>query len=379
VAVIAFAAWLFLTGNLSMAVVSAVAVLVIACPCAMGLATPTAVMVGTGRGAEMGILFKSGQALESAYRAGVLVLDKTGTITNGELSVSDVISINGVSEEELMAYAGIAEKKSEHPAGRAVYERASSGRDIPDPEQFSAEPGKGVRAVYKGSEIIAGTRRFIEEIGIDASSGAASLDALEGLGKTAVVVAAGGRVAGIIALSDSIKESSRAAVAELAAMGFRVYMVTGDNRRTAEFIAGQAGIEAGRVIAGVLPGRKAEVIRELQRGGAMVAMVGDGINDAPALAAADIGIAVGTGTDIAMESADITLMSGDLSAIAVAIRLSRRTIRTIRQNFFWAFVYNCIGIPFAAAGMLSPLIAGAAMAMSSVSVVANSLLLRRFS
>jgi Cu+-exporting ATPase len=379
VAVITFAAWLFASGNLSMAIVSAVAVLVIACPCAMGLATPTAVMVGTGRGAEMGILFKSGQALEAAYRAGVLVLDKTGTITTGELSVSDIISMGDVREEELMLYAGIAEKKSEHPAGRAVFVRASSGRDIPDPESFTAEPGKGVRALYKGSEIIAGTRLFIEESGIDASSCARALDALESQGKTAVIVAAGGRAAGVIAVSDSIKESSRRAVADLAGMGLRVYMVTGDNRRTAEFIAGQAGIEAGRVMAGVLPGRKAEVIRELQRGGDTVAMVGDGINDAPALAAADIGIAVGTGTDIAMESADITLMSGDLSGIATAIRLSRRTIRTIKQNFFWAFVYNCIGIPFAASGMLSPVIAGAAMAMSSVSVVTNSLLLRRFS
>ena len=379
VAVAAFAAWLALSGNLSMAIVSSVAVLVIACPCAMGLATPTAVMVGTGRGAEMGILFKSGQALESAHRADVMVLDKTGTVTTGELSVSDIVPMEGVKEEELIGYAGIAEKKSEHPVGKAVYGRASAGRNIPDPEQFSAEPGKGVRATYKGSEFIAGTRQYIEESGIDASSCAASLDALEGQGKTAVIVAAGGRAAGVIAVSDSIKKSSRAAISDLAAMGLRVYMVTGDNRRTAEFIAGQAGIEAGRVIAGVLPGRKAEVIRDLQRSGATVAMVGDGINDAPALAAADIGIAVGTGTDIAMESADITLMSGDLSAIAAAIRLSRRTIRTIKQNFFWAFVYNCIGIPFAAAGMLSPVIAGAAMAMSSVSVVTNSLLLRRFS
>jgi P-type Cu+ transporter len=378
VAVVTFCAWLLASGNLSMAIVSAVAVLVIACPCAMGLATPTAVMVGTGRGAEMGILFKSVQALEAAYRAGAVVLDKTGTITTGELSVSDIVLAGDFREDDLMLYAGIAEKKSEHPVGRAMYDRASSGRDIPDPESFMAEPGRGVRALYKGNELIAGTRRFIEENGIDVSCCIGTLDALEGQGKTAVIVAAGGRAAGVIAVSDSIKESSRRAVADLAGMGLDVYMVTGDNRRTAEFIAGQAGIEAGRVIAGVLPGSKAEVVRELQRGGVAVAMVGDGINDAPALAVADIGIAVGTGTDIAMESADITLMSGDLSGIATAIRLSRRTIRTIKQNFFWAFVYNCIGIPFAASGMLSPVIAGAAMAMSSVSVVTNSLLLRRF-
>ncbi len=378
IAVVTFAAWMIATGSLQMAIVSAVAVLVIACPCALGLATPTAVMVGTGRGADLGILFKSGPALEAACRTRAVVLDKTGTITTGDLSVSDIVPVGGMPVDDLMRYAGIAEKKSEHPVGRAISSRASEGHDIPDPEEFMAEPGKGVRARHGGSEIIAGTPDYLRESGVDVSCCGGILAGLENMGKTAVIIAAGGRAAGVVAVSDTIRESSGRAVAELAGMGLDVYMVTGDNRRTAEFIAAQAGIDPGRVIAGVLPGGKAEAVRELQRAVGAVAMVGDGINDAPALAAADTGIAVGSGTDIAMESADITLMSGDLGGIVTAIRLSRRTIRKIRQNFFWAFIYNCIGIPFAASGMLSPVIAGAAMAMSSVSVVMNSLLLKRF-
>jgi Cu+-exporting ATPase len=378
VAVVTFTAWLLATGDLSLAIVSAVAVLVIACPCALGLATPTAVMVGTGRGADMGILFKSGQALEAAYRAGAVVLDKTGTLTTGVLSVTDVVPAGEMSESGLLRLAGAAEKKSEHPVGRAIYERAILAGDIADPEGFAAEPGKGVRARFNGSDLLAGTPHFMRENGIDISICEDMLDALEGQGKTAVIVAAGGSAAGVIAVSDSIRESSGRAVADLTGMGIDVYLVTGDNRRTAEFMAARAGIDTGRVMAGVLPGGKADVVRGLQRGGAAVIMVGDGINDAPALAAADTGIAMGGGADIAMESANITIMSGDPAGIVTAIRLSRRTIRTIRQNFFWAFVYNCVGIPFAASGMLSPVIAGAAMAMSSVSVVMNSLLLRRF-
>ncbi|OHD63305.1 MAG: copper-translocating P-type ATPase [Spirochaetes bacterium RBG_13_51_14] len=378
VAVVTFVVWILATGSLAMAIVSAVAVLVIACPCAMGLATPTAVMVGTGRGADMGILFKSGQALEAAHRTGIVVLDKTGTVTTGELSVSDILPTGDMKEDELIFYAGLTEKKSEHPVGRAIYDRAASKGEIPDPEAFSSEPGKGVRAFFKGRELIAGTQSFVEERGVDLSCCASVLTPLEAQGKTAVVVAIGGRAAGVIAVSDSIRDSSRGAVAELHRMGLAVYLVTGDNRRTAEFMAARAGIDPGRVIAGVLPGRKAEVVRELQRGGTAVAMVGDGINDAPALATADVGIALGTGTDIALESADIALMGTDLAGIATAIRLSRATIRKIRQNFFWAFIYNCIGIPFAASGMLNPVIAGAAMALSSVSVVTNSLLLKRF-
>jgi len=378
IAAVTFAGWVFFTGDIAMALVSAVAVLVIACPCAMGLATPTAVMVGTGRGAEMGILFKSGQALESAYRTGVVVLDKTGTLTTGELSVTDIVPAGDMAGDSLLRLAGIAEKMSEHPVGRAIAERALAAADLPAPERFTAEPGRGVRVLFEGKDLLAGTPAFMAESGVDIACCADALEELEGQGKTAVVVAYGGSAAGVIAVADSIRESSARAVADLAGMGIDAYLVTGDNRRTAEFIAARAGIDPGRVMAGVLPGNKADIVRGLMRGGRAVAMVGDGINDAPALAAADTGIAMGTGADIAMESADITIMSGDPAGVAVALLLSRKTIRTIRQNFFWAFVYNCIGIPFAASGMLSPVLAGAAMAMSSVSVVMNSLLLRRF-
>ncbi len=378
IAALTFAAWMIATGDLKMAIVSAVAVLVIACPCALGLATPTAVMVGTGRGADMGILFKSGPALEAAYRTRIVVLDKTGTITTGDLSVSDIVPVEGVSGDDLLRYAGIAEKKSEHPVGRAIYGRALESGEVAEPEQFIAEPGKGVHTRYECIEIIAGTTAYMQERGMDTSCCNDVLNELESMGKTAVIIAVDGKTMGVIAVSDTIRDSSGSAVAELEKMGIDVYMVTGDNRRTAEYVAAQAGIDPGRVIAGVLPAAKAETVRKLQRDVGALAMVGDGINDAPALAAADTGIAVGTGTDIAMESADITIMSGDLSGVVTAIRLSRRTIRKIRQNFFWAFVYNCIGIPFAASGMLSPIIAGGAMAMSSVSVVMNSLLLKRF-
>ncbi len=378
VAAVTFAAWMIATGDPRMAVVSAVAVLVIACPCALGLATPTAVMVGTGRGADLGILFKSGPALEAACLTGAVVLDKTGTITTGILSVSDIVPAGNATQEDLMRYAGIVESRSEHPVGRAIYGRALESGDVPEPEEFAAEPGKGVRARFQGKEIMAGTPAYLGGTGIDTSCCGDILAGLEGMGKTAVLIAVDGAAVGVVAVSDTIRDSTRRAVEELVGMGIDVYMVTGDNRRTAEYMAAQAGIDAGRVIAGVLPAAKADAVRELRRSAGAVAMVGDGINDAPALAAADTGIAVGTGTDIAMESADITLMSGDLRGVATAIRLSRRTIRKIRQNFFWAFIYNCIGIPFAASGMLSPVIAGAAMAMSSVSVVMNSLLLRKF-
>ncbi len=378
VAAVAFMAWMIATGDFGRALVSAVAVLVIACPCALGLATPTAVMVGTGRGAEMGILFRSGRALESAFRAHAVVLDKTGTLTSGDLTVADIAPAAGTDEGALLLYAGIAEKKSEHPIGRAVYERAATGIDIPDPEDFSAEPGRGVRCRYDGRDILAGTPGFLRENGVDPSACEPLVAAFEEEGKTAVVVAAEGRASGVISVSDTLRETTPAAVAELKRMGLDVYMLTGDNRRTALHIASRAGIDPDRVIAGVLPGAKADAVRAIQAGGASVIMVGDGINDAPALAAADTGIAVGTATDIALESADIALMNGDLMGVVTAIRLSRRTIGKIRQNFFWAFAYNCVGIPFAASGMLNPMIAGAAMALSSVSVVTNSLLLKRF-
>ena len=374
---VTFLVWFFAFGNLTMAIISAVAVLVIACPCAMGLATPTAVMVGTGRGADLGILFKSGEALETAFRANIVIFDKTGTITSGKLSVSDIVAAEDMKEADVLRYAAMAEKKSEHPVARAICERASAVfPEIPDPEHFTALPGKGVFASFGGIDIYAGNRRYLMDSGIDVSPCAAAVDALEAEGKSVVCIGAGGRAVGAIAVSDSMKESSLRAVQDLKDLGLSVIMVTGDNRRTAEFIARQVGID--QVIAEVLPDRKAEVVEKFKHGGAVVAMVGDGINDAPALAVADIGIAIGTGTDIAIESSDITLAGGDLSGIVTALRLSRRTIGKIKQNFFWAFIYNIIGIPFAAAGMLNPIIAGAAMAFSSVSVVTNSLLLKRF-
>ncbi len=375
VSAVTFLIWFFAFGDTTMAVISAVAVLVIACPCAMGLATPTAVMVGTGRGADMGILFKSGESLETAYRTKIVMFDKTGTITSGKISVSDIAPVEEVKEEDVLYYAAAAEKKSEHPVARAIYERAAAFQ-VPDPESFAASPGKGVSARAGGIDIYAGTMGFLSEAGLDVSRCAPLIDRFEAEGKTAVCIGAAGKAVGVIAVSDSIKETSIQAVRDLKQMGLEVIMLTGDNRRAAQFVARRAGID--RVIAEVLPDRKAAAVVDQKSGGAVVAMVGDGINDAPALAAADIGIAIGTGTDIAIESSDITLAGGDLSGIVTALRLSRKTIRKIKQNFFWAFVYNVIGIPFAAAGMLNPIIAGAAMAFSSVSVVTNSLLLKRF-
>ncbi|MBN2078584.1 MAG: copper-translocating P-type ATPase [Spirochaetes bacterium] len=378
IAGIVFIAWMVATGDPAQAMVSAVAVLVIACPCALGLATPTAVMVGTGRGAELGVLFKSGAALESACRARAVVLDKTGTVTRGELSVSDCVPAPGVTGERLLRLAGIAEKKSEHPIGRAIYKRAAGAGPLPDPDDFTAEAGRGVRCRHGESDLFAGTPGFLREKGIDVSGIESVVSSFENEGKTAVTVAHDGLVLGVIAVSDTMKETTPAAVREFRRMGLDVYMLTGDNHRTALHVASLAGIDAERVIAGVLPGDKTKAIREIQEKGTPVIMVGDGINDAPALAAADTGIAVGAATDIAMESADISLLGGDLVGVVTAIRLSRKTVRKIRQNFFWAFVYNCVGIPFAASGMLNPVLAGAAMALSSVSVVTNSLLLKRF-
>jgi Cu+-exporting ATPase len=376
-AFVTFIVWFFVIGNLQMAIISAVAVLVIACPCAMGLATPTAVMVGTGRGADMGILFKSGEALEVAYRTTIVMLDKTGTITAGKLSVSDVMPLVGTSGSDLLYYAAVVEKRSEHPVGRAICDRAAAlFQVVPEPEGFIALPGKGVSGQYGGHDIIAGTMSYLEESAVDVSHCRPVVESLQAEGKTVICVAVSGRTIGAIAVADSIKETSTRAIREMKNMGLEVIMITGDNDRTAEYIARQAGID--RVIAGVLPESKAAEVENLRRDGAVVTMVGDGINDAPALGAADTGMAIGTGTDIAIESSDITLAGGDLAGIVTALRLSRATIRKIKQNFFWAFFYNIIGIPFAAAGMLNPVIAGAAMAFSSVSVVTNSLLLKRF-
>jgi len=378
VAALTFAAWLFVLapGDTTRAILNATAVLVIACPCALGLATPTAVMVGTGRGAENGILFKGGEHLEKTYQLTAVILDKTGTVTNGRPALTDVITVAG-DERELLALVAAAEKASEHPLAAAIVQGAEARGIAPAGEaaDFAAVPGAGVTAVVAGRSLAVGTRRLMGEKSVDI---AASLDEalrLEGEGKTVMFAAVAGRLAALIAVADTVKDSSREAVAALAAMGLEVWMITGDNRRTAEAIARQVGI--GHVMAEVLPADKAEQVERLRAQGKVVAMVGDGINDAPALAAADVGIALGTGADVAIEAGDVTLMRGDLRGIAAAIRLSRATMANIKQNLFWALAYNVVGIPIAAAGYLSPVIAGAAMAFSSVSVVANALRLRR--
>jgi Cu+-exporting ATPase len=360
---------------LPFALVNFVAVLIIACPCALGLATPTAIMVGTGRGAERGILIKGGEALETAGKIDTVILDKTGTVTRGAPQVTDVIPLNGFSETEVLRLAASAERYSEHPLGRAVVEYAKA-RAIPLEQSsgFRAVTGQGVRAFVDGHEVTAGVFAAAREL--------PELDRLAAEGKTAVAIAVDGRPAGAIGIADTVKPEAAAAVRRLQEMGIEVWMITGDNRRTAEAVARQAGIS--RVLAEVPPEGKVAEVRKLQAAGKKVAMVGDGINDAPALAQADLGIAIGTGTDVAMEAGDITLMRGDLDGVAGALDLARRTMRVIRQNLFWAFAYNTIGIPVAAGALypftgwlLSPVLASAAMALSSVTVVTNSLRLKR--
>ncbi|MGE5581729.1 MAG: heavy metal translocating P-type ATPase [Bacillota bacterium] len=377
IAVATFLVWTFGDYNLKMGIISAVAVLVIACPCALGLATPTAIMVGTGKGAENGILIKSGEHLEKAYKINAVVLDKTGTITKGQPEVTDLFPLGGFDRLELLEMAAIAEKKSEHPLGAAIYEHGKKeAGEIPEPEEFKAIPGQGVEAVIGGKPTLLGTRKLMQENGVALKNSESTATELEDAGKTVMFMAVAGELAGLIAVADVVKENSQEAINELQTLGIEVYMLTGDNRRTAKAIAKQVGIT--NVLAEVLPEHKAEEVEKLKKAGKVVAMVGDGINDAPALATADIGMAIGTGTDIAMEAADITLMRGDLRAIPTAIRLSRKTMQKIKQNLFWAFFYNVIGIPFAALGFLNPVIAGGAMAFSSVSVVSNSLSLKRF-
>ena len=377
IAAVTFLIWLLLVKDSGHGFLSMVAVLVIACPCALGLATPTAIMVGTGKGAENGILIKGGEHLERAYKIDTVVLDKTGTITKGKPELTDITAFGALSEKEVLRIAAAAEKASEHPLAAAILEEASRQLGgVEDADSFEAVPGKGVRAVFGGAEVLVGTGKLLAEYGVDFSAAKEGIEKLESEGKTAMLISRSGSLAGILAVADTIKPSSKEAIEELRNIGIEVYMLTGDNKTTAQAIAKQAGIN--NVIAEVLPGSKSEEIRKLREAGKVVAMVGDGINDAPALASADTGMAMGTGTDVAMEAADITLMSGDLKAIPAAIRLSKQTMRKIKQNLFWAFFYNSIGIPIAALGLLSPMIAGAAMAFSSVSVVSNSLSLKRF-
>lgn len=384
IAIVAAAAWLIAGKGVAFALTVFVAVLVIACPCALGLATPTAIMAGTGKGAENGILIKSGVALETAHKLTTVVFDKTGTITNGKPKVIDLIPAPGFEREKLLRIAASAEKGSEHPLGDAIVAYAAEqGITLLDAQQFEALPGRGISAVVEGEAILLGNEALMAESGIDVKPCLAQAKLFAQEGKTPMLAACGGRVAGVIAVADTVKKNSIDAVGQLRDMGVQVVMLTGDHEATAQAIAKQVGIS--EVFANVLPSEKADVIEQLQKKGKTVAMVGDGINDAPALTMAEIGIAIGSGTDVAIESADIVLMRDDLSLVAQAIALSRRTLRIIQENLFWAFAYNTLGIPVAAGvlylfggPLMNPMLAAGAMSLSSVCVVLNSLRLRRW-
>lgn len=377
IAIITFFVWFIIVdpGNFAGALEKLIAVLVIACPCALGLATPTSIMAGSGRAAEYGILFKGGEHLEGTQKINTVLVDKTGTVTKGKPELTDVF-VENIDEEQFLYFVGSAEKNSEHPLAEAIAQGVKNkGISLGNTAEFEAIPGYGIRAVMEEREILIGTRKLMEKHNIQASHAYPFMEELENEGKTAMLVGIDGAYAGTLAVADTIKETSKEAVAKLKEMDIQVVMITGDNERTAQAIAKQVGIE--HVRAQVLPEDKANEVKKFQVEGKHVAMVGDGINDAPALAVADIGMAMGTGTDVAMEAADVTLMRGDLRSIADAIFMSKKTMRNIKQNLFWALIYNTLGIPIAAAGFLAPWLAGAAMAFSSVSVVLNALRLQR--
>ena len=378
VALSSFIGWYFVLGReFTLAFTSFIAVLIIACPCALGLATPAAIVVGTGKGAENGILIKGGEYLEKAHKIQSIVLDKTGTITRGEPSVTDVIAIGDISEDEVLRIAASVEKGSEHPLGEAMVRRATEkGLLISKVEEFEAISGHGVKSILKVGRVLIGNQKLMEANGIDASSLRGTIESLQDDGKTVMIEALNGNISGIIAVADVIKDSSKDAVNEMKRAGLEVIMLTGDNARTADAVARIVGID--NVIANVIPSEKASVVKRLQQEGKIVAMVGDGINDAPALAQAEIGIAIGSGTDVAVETAGIVLIKDDLRDVPTAIKLSKSTMSKIRQNLFWAFAYNVGLIPIAALGLLHPILAAGAMALSSVTVLSNSLLLKRF-
>jgi Cu+-exporting ATPase len=401
IAIITFIIWYFVgpAPALTFAFLNFVAVLIIACPCALGLATPTAIIVGTGKGAENGVLIRSAEALERSHRINTVLLDKTGTLTHGEPRVTDVIATSSSSQEEVLRLAASAERSSEHPLGEAIVKATSERQlELHPISDFNAIPGHGIEASVAGKKLILGNLGLIKDTGLSLNGLEEEAERLWVKGKTVMFLSIDNQVVGIIAVADTIKPNAKGALEELHKMGIEVVMLTGDNQRTAEAIAQEVGID--RVMAEVLPEHKAQEVKRLQEEGKAVAMVGDGINDAPALAQADVGIAIGTGTDVAMETGDITLISGNLEGIVTAISLSKRTMRTIKQNLFWAFAYNTALIPVAAGvlylafgqtgvpsglrfilgdfGFLNPILAAAAMAASSITVVLNSLRLRRF-
>lgn len=378
IAILTFLVWIIWVkpGEFTPALEVLIAVLVIACPCALGLATPTSIMAGSGRAAEFGILFKGGEHLEQTQSIDTVVVDKTGTVTHGKPVLTDVLVVDHQDEEKFLSLIGAAEKQSEHPLAQAIVQGiGEKGIELGDVQFFEAIPGYGVQATVSGQGVVIGTRKLMQQYGIDITAVLPAMEKLESDGKTAMLAGINGQYAGMVAVADTIKDTSVEAVLRLKEMGIKVIMMTGDNKRTAQAIGKEVGVDA--VIAEVLPEGKAEEVKKLQATGKKVAMVGDGINDAPALATADIGMAIGTGTDVAMEAADVTLIRGDLNSIADAILMSRKTMRNIKQNLFWAFGYNTLGIPIAAIGLLAPWVAGAAMAFSSVSVVLNALRLQR--
>src|SRR5690625_5153547 len=378
IALASFFIWYFIVtpGDFRAALIPTISILVIACPCALGLATPTSIMAGSGRAAEMGVLFKGGEHLENTQSVDTVVLDKTGTVTKGEPTLTDIMVTDGFTETEVLKLVGTAENQSEHPLAQAIVQGVNAKNiTLLEADDFEALPGYGIQASIDTREVLVGTRKLMKEHGIAIKDSEAKMEELEVEGKTAMLIAIDQKLAGVIAVADTVKETSKEAISRMQDLGLEVIMLTGDNQRTADAIAREVGVS--HVIAEVLPEQKSEQIKNLQEIDKNVAMVGDGINDAPALAVANVGMAVGTGTDIAIEAADITLMRGDLNSVADAFMMSRKTLKNIKENLFFAFIYNTIGIPIAAIGLLAPWVAGAAMAFSSVSVVLNALRLQR--
>jgi len=386
ISILTFLTWYFIGPQpaFNFALLNFIGVLIIACPCAMGLATPTAIMVGTGKGAESGILIKDAGALEMAHKVNIILFDKTGTLTKGKPEVTNVLALNNSKEKEVLLYSSIAEKNSEHPLAESIINYAKKIKlKIPSPSKFENVPGHGIKAYLRGKTILNGNRRLMKINKININQYEELLNKFEDEGKTAMLVAVNKKIIGIIAVADTLKENSKEAIAEIKKLGKEIYMITGDNERTGKAIAEQLDID--NVLANVLPDEKAAKVKELQGKGKIVAFVGDGINDAPALAQADLGIAIGSGTDVALETGSIVLVKSDLRDVVKAMRLSKFTLKKIKQNLFWAFVYNILGIPIAAGVLypsfgflLNPIIAAGAMAFSSVSVVSNSLLMRRY-